>query len=404
MVQFDYAATDVDGNSIKDKIEADDEVEARRQLLLANLDVRSLQRHTSLLRREFGPKVRVKPVEILHASRQLAAFLRAGLTVVDGLGIIARTSSNPTLSHALLDTRDQVRQGVPFDDALAAHEDILPRYYLGVVRSAGLTGRLDEALEQISTYMERELEARGRIKAALAYPMVIISMSLVSVVILTVWVLPKFVDLFDQLHADLPFSTRTLMGVAQMSQTYWYVYPILLAGLVAVSIWTRRTERGRNLLDHIVFRLPVVGEIVLFAGVERVCRILSALWAAGVPVTDAMAAAVQSADNAVFAERLIPVQEAVLAGEGLAEPLANCGLFPDAAVQMIIVGEATGTLAEQLENAADFYGRELETKLRRVTSYFEPAIIVVVGVVVGFVAVALVQAMYGSLGGGQPTP
>ncbi len=404
MVQYDYAATDVAGNTIKDKIEADDEVEARRQLLLANLDVRSLERHTSLLRREFGPKVRVKPVEILHASRQLAAFLRAGLTVVDGLGIIARTSSNPTLSHALLDTRDQVRQGVPFDDALAAHENILPRYYLGVIRSAGLTGRLDEALEQISTYMERELEARGRIKAALAYPMVIISMSLVSVVILTVWVLPKFVDLFDQLHADLPFSTRTLMGLAKLSQTYWYVYPIVLAALIAVSIWSRRTERGRNMLDHLVFRLPVVGEIVLFAGVERVCRILSALWAAGVPVTEAMAAAVQSADNAVFAERLIPVQEAVLAGEGLAEPLASCGLFPDAAVQMIVVGEATGTLAQQLENAADFYGRELEVKLRRVTSYFEPAIIVVVGVVVGFVAVALVQAMYGSLGGGQPTP
>jgi type IV pilus assembly protein PilC len=401
MVQFDYAAIDVTGNTVKDHIDADDEIDARRLLLQANLDVRTVAPHTSILRRDIGGEKKVKPVEILHFSRQMAAFLRSGLTVVDGLGIIARSTSNPTLSKALTDVRDQVRQGVPFDDALAVHAAILPRYYLGVIRSAGLTGRLDEALDQLSKYMERDLEARSRIRSALAYPMVIIGMSIVSVMILTVWVLPRFVDLFKELGADLPFSTRMLMSIAELSQKFWYGYLLIIIALVLASAWTKRSERGRRLRDHVMFRLPVVGEIVLFGGVERVCRILSALWAAGVPVTDAMSAAVQSADNTVFAERLQPVQEAVLAGEGLAEPLAACGLFPDAAVQMIIVGEATGTLSEQLENAADFYGRELEVKLRRLTTYFEPAIIIAVGVVVGFVAVALVQAMYGSLSSGD---
>jgi type IV pilus assembly protein PilC len=189
------------------------------------------------------------------------------------------------------------------------------------------------------------------------------------------------------------------MSLARFSQQYWWVYLLGAAGLVGVVAWTRKSATGRRLADHLFIKLPVIGEIILFSGVERVCRILSALWQAGVPVTDAMAAAVESADNAVFVEKLVPVQEAVLAGEGISGPLAESGLFPDAAVQMLKVGEASGTMAEQLENTANFYGREVEVKLRKLTSYFEPAVIVAVGFVVGFVAIALVQAMYGSLSG-----
>ncbi|MBI4934847.1 MAG: type II secretion system F family protein [Actinobacteria bacterium] len=404
MTRFVYAAIDVQGNDVNDRIEAETEYAARRELLLANLDVRSIEPYKSWLHRDIGKGKRVKPVEILHFSRQMAAFLRAGLTVVDGLDVISRSTANPTLAKALIDIRDQVRQGGQFEEALASHQDLLPRYYLGVVKSASMTGRLDEALEQLSSYMERELEARSRIKAALAYPMVIVGMSIVSVVVLTVYVLPKFVDLFDQLGSDLPWSTRSLMSLARFSQQYWWVYLLAFAGFAGVVTWTRRSRVGRRLADHLFIRLPVIGEIILFSGVERVCRILSALWQAGVPVTDGMAAAIESADNAVFVEKLIPVQEAVLAGEGISGPLADSGLFPDAAVQMLKVGEASGTMAEQLENTANFYGREVEVKLRKLTSYFEPAVIIAVGFVVGFVAIALVQAMYGSLSGGATAP
>lgn len=252
--------------------------------------------------------------------------------------------------------------------------------------------------------MEREIEARSRIKSALAYPAVIIGMSIVSVIILTVWVLPRFVDLFNDLGTELPFATKAIINIAEFSQQYWWVYVILFGLFLAVVWWLRSTDRGRAIRDRTMLRTPLIGEIVQFAVVERVCRILGTLWRAGVPIADAMTAAIQSADNTVFAEGLIPVQEAVLAGEGLAEPLAHSGLFPDAAVQMIAVGEASGTMAEQLENAADFHGRELEYKLKRLTNYFEPMVIVFVGLVVGFVALALVQAMYGSLNGGVGQP
>jgi type IV pilus assembly protein PilC len=401
MSRFQYVAVDVHGATDKRYIEAIDEVDARKKLLLANLDVQSIELKEPLLRRELKlKKQRIKPMEILHFTNQMAAFLGAGLSIIDGLDLIAKNTPNPSLAEMLQQMRDDVREGMPFEDALAEHQKVLPRYYVGVVRSASLTGRLDDALAQLGGYMERELEAKARVKSAMAYPMVIIGMSMVSVVILTVFVLPKFVDLFKSLGTELPFTTQLMINFANFSANFWWIYLLMIAGLFGFVQWMKRSPKGRYLRDSMLLKLPLVGDIAVYAAVERICRILSTLWQAGVPVADAMTAAVQSADNLVFEEKLVPVQEAVLAGEGLAEPLASVDLFPDAALQMIAVGEASGTLAEQLENAANFYGRELEYKLKRLTTYFEPAVIILVGLVVGFVAISLVQAMYGSLGGG----
>jgi type IV pilus assembly protein PilC len=400
MTLFAYTATDVDGKQVKARIDAASEADARKELLVQNLDVRELKEHTSFLHREIGGQS-VSKMEILHFSRQLGAFVKAGLTVVDGLEIIARSTANKAFAARLRRMRDDVREGMQFDEALAEHQSILPRYYLGVVRSAELTGNLDVALDQLSGYMERELEARSKIKSAMTYPLVIIGMAAVSVLILTVWVLPKFVELFKELKTGLPLSTRLIINFSNFSRDYWYIY-VVLAGLVACLVWwVRNTAAGRTAKDTALLHIPIVRDIVTYAAVERVCRILATMWQAGVPIADSMAAAVQGADNAVFEARLAKVQEAVLAGEGLAEPLALARMFPDAAMQMIDVGEATGTLAEQLTNAADFYSRELDYKLKRLTSLFEPAIIVIVGLVVGFVALSLVQAMYGSLGSNQ---
>jgi type IV pilus assembly protein PilC len=366
MTLFAYTATDVDGKQVKARIDAASD--ARKELLVQNLDVRELKEHTSFLHREIGGQS-VSKMEILHFSRQLGAFVKAGLTVVDGLEIIARSTANKAFAARLRRMRDDVREGMQFDEALAEHQSILPRYYLGVVRSAELTGNLD--------------------------------MAAVSVLILTVWVLPKFVELFKELKTGLPLSTRLIINFSNFSRDYWYIY-VVLAGLVACLVWwVRNTAAGRTAKDTALLHIPIVRDIVTYAAVERVCRILATMWQAGVPIADSMAAAVQGADNAVFEARLAKVQEAVLAGEGLAEPLALARMFPDAAMQMIDVGEATGTLAEQLTNAADFYSRELDYKLKRLTSLFEPAIIVIVGLVVGFVALSLVQAMYGSLGSNQ---
>jgi type IV pilus assembly protein PilC len=314
---------------------------------------------------------------------------------MDGIEVIAEGTNNKRFRQIMLSVNEEIRQGVPFADAIAEHNAILPPYYLGIIRSAELTGRLDVALEQLSGYIERELEAKSKIKAALMYPLVVLGMSIVTIAILTIWVLPKFVDFFDGLGAQLPLSTRMLLGIAKFSKDFWYVFPLVALGLTGVGMWLQKTKNGNRLRDRVLLRMPVVGDVVLYSVVERICRVLGAMSQAGVPIPEGIRAAVTASKNTVFEERLQPAQEAILEGAGLAEPIAQTQLFPRAAVQMMRVGESTGTLDQQLENAADYYSTELDYKLKRLTTLFEPIVIVLMGCIVGFVAIALVQAMYG---------
>jgi type IV pilus assembly protein PilC len=331
----------------------------------------------------------------MHFSRQLGAFVQAGIPIADGLDVIARGTRNKRWREILLTMREEIATGVQFSEALGPHAEILPPYYLGIIRSAELTGRLDTALEQLGVYMERDFETRNKIKAALTYPAIVFVIAVLVVLILTVYVLPKFATFFKDMGADLPLSTRMLIGTADFMKHWWFA-PVAVVGAFALLVsWLVKAKRGRRVLDRLLLRIPIVNGIVTYSVIERVCRILGAMSRAAVPLPDAMAAAIAGSNNSVFERQLQEAQGRMLEGEGLAGPIEESELFPPAAVQMVRVGEDTGTIDQQLENAAQFFARELDYKLKRFTTLFEPAIIVFMGLIVGFVAIALVQAMYG---------
>jgi type IV pilus assembly protein PilC len=394
MPQYKYVAVDANGTQVRGKLEARNETALRRELLRQNLEMQGVQEKKSLAQFEVRPQ-KVPLTEIMHFSRQLAAFVRGGIPVVDGLEVIADGTNNKRFSTILHSVADAIRQGVTLGDALAEHAAILPPYYLGIVRSAELTGRLDVALEQLSQYIEREIEAKGKIKSAVLYPAIVLVMAIATIAILTIWVLPKFVDFFESLDAELPFSTRMLLNIARFTSANWFLFPLLAIAFVALGAWLNKSGPGVRFRDRVVLRIPLIRDVVTYSVVERICRVLSAMTQGGVPVPDAMRAATVAARNTVFEAKLAPAQERILEGDGLAEPIAQTEVFPPAAVQMLRVGETTGTLDQQLENAADYYARELDYKLKKVTTLFEPVVIVMMGLVVGFVAIALVQAMYG---------
>jgi type IV pilus assembly protein PilC len=266
---------------------------------------------------------------------------------------------------------------------------------LGILESAELTGNLDTVLGQLADYIERDLKARGKIKSALVYPAIVAGMSVVTVIVLATFVLPRFVVFFKSLHATLPLTTRMLMSVANVFGHFWYLIALGALGLVVAFLAMRRAPGGRAVLERIILRLPVVGDLSRTAILERICRILASMLRAGVDLPRAMAVTAESANNTRYKLALEAVRADVMEGQGLSGPLAATKLFPGAARQMIRIGEETGTLDQQLEVAAEYYDRELESKLERATALFEPAIIIVMGVVVGFVAVALISAMYG---------
>ncbi|HEY1738745.1 MAG TPA: type II secretion system F family protein [Acidimicrobiia bacterium] len=400
MTTFNYVATDVDGKSVKGEREASTEESLRLELLALNLAVERIKEKKPLLQVELSPQ-RVKQAEIMHFSRQIAAFVRSGISITDALDVVRDGTENKRWKQIVGEMHDNIEAGVPFAETVAEHASLFPAYYLGIVRSAELTGRLDEALDQLSEYMERDLEARHKITSALIYPAVVAVFSIGTVALMATFVLPKFVKFFKQLHAKLPLPTRMLLGVAAFFKNFWYVTPLVFVLLVAAVIWMRRSEQGRTFRDRLMLRLPAVKGVVQYSVVERFARILGAMVGSGVSLPEAMMGAIAAANNRVFAHKLRDAHERMLEGEGLAGPIEQAGFFPSAAVQMIRVGENTGTLEHQLENISDYYGRELEFRLKRLTSLFEPAVIVFMGFIVGFVAVALITAMYGVFQGGK---
>jgi type IV pilus assembly protein PilC len=383
-----------DGKQIKEAAEAPSEDVLRNQLLLRNLEVKELKQRKGFKELELTPQ-RVPKQEIMHFSRQMAAFVRTGIPVTEALEVIEEGTGNKRFKGMLAQMREQIHNGVPFSEAVAEHEAVFPPYYIGILRSSELTGQLDTALEQLSVYIERDVEAKSSIKSALVYPLVVLGMSIMTVVILSVFVLPKFTKFFKNLGAKLPLPTRMLLAFSEATQKFWFVWVALALGFVGLLVWMHRSDRGRLLRDKIFLRVPLVRDVVLFAVVERVCRIVAAMVKAGVPLPDTLAAAIQGTNNKVFESALQVARDRMLEGEGLARPITDTQLFPKAATQMMRVGEDTGTLDTQLENAAEYYGRELNYKMKKLTSLFEPAVIIFMGVIVGFVAVALISAMYG---------
>jgi type IV pilus assembly protein PilC len=396
VARYRYVALSGDGQEIHGEVDSISEAAARDALLQRNLVVQRLDKARRHLSEINVTKQRIKPTEIMHFSRQLGAFVRAGIPLTEGLDVIADGVGNKRWREMLLTMREEIATGVQFSDALAPHESVLPPYYLGIIRSAELTGRLDTALEQLSVYMERDFETRQRIKSALTYPSVVLFMSAGVVVVLAVWVLPKFANLFGGLGArKLPWSTQALISVANFMKGWWFVPLAIVLAIGTAVLWLTKNAHGKRVRDRLLLHIPIINDIVLHSVVERVCRILAAMSQAAVPLPDAMAAAIEGANHAVFEDGLRAAQERMLEGEGLAAPIGDSGLFPRAAVQMMRVGEDTGTLYQQLDSASAYYARELDYKLKRLTTLFEPAVIILMGLIVGFVALALVQAMYG---------
>lgn len=394
MPKFAYVGVDIGGQRVKGTEKAASRGEAEVSLYERELRDLKVTEKKSILQYEIsGP--RIKREQVMHLSRQIAAFLRAGLPILDAVHAIGAESDNSSVRRMMYEIEDGLRTGERFSDTLERYPKVFPEFYRGIVRSAELTGELDTVLARLSRYIERDLEARRKIKSAMLYPAVVAGMSVVTVLVLAVYVLPKFEAFFSDLDADLPLPTRMLLNTTDFLGTWWWA---LLAGLVALTLIFligTRFEKGKYARDAVLLKVPVLGETIQYALVERFCRVLASMVGAGVNLTEGLKVSTDSLRNRVFMRRLREVNEAMLEGQGIATPLARTRLFPGTATAMLRVGEETGSMDSQLEVTAQYYEDELDYKIAKLTALIEPIVIIVMGGIVGFVAVALVSAMYG---------
>jgi type IV pilus assembly protein PilC len=335
----------------------------------------------------------------MNFTSQLAVFVKAGIPITDALTTIGDESTDVAIRRALTGMVDDLRNGGLLSASAAQYPQVFPNYYIGILQAAELTGRLDDSLDSLAGYLNREIETRSKVVGALSYPLVVMVMALGTVMVLAGYVLPQFKPLFEELGADLPLPTRMMLFVARFFTDLWFITVIGFLLFFATVGFLTMHPTGKELWQRISLKIPIIGGIVEYAILERFCSVLHTMLKAGVAVPSAMQTTIEAVSNVVYREQLDIARQQMLEGAGFTQPLIETELFPGAARQMFKVGEETGTLDQQLEVAAEYFNRELEYRIKNFTTLFEPIMILFVGIVVGFVAIALVSAMYGVLGG-----
>lgn len=394
MPKYQFSAAATDGTVVTGTEQAPGITLVRDILLDRNLQPISIAEKKTILDFELTKKS-VKKRDLMHLCRQLAVFVRSGVSVLEALTVISDETSDKLLKSCLDGMRIDLEGGARFSEAASQYPALFPNYSVEVLRSAELTGNLDVVLDQLGDYLDREIETEHKVKSALAYPSIVAVLAVVVSVILVVYVLPKFRSFFKSLDAKLPLPTRMLLAIAKWISNWGLITGGVIVVLVIAAVVATRTQRGREVKDQLVLKLPIIGTLIHTAIIERFCRLLASMTVAGVALPEAIAVTTAATNNTVFRKGLTEARAAMMRGEGLAGPLAATNLFPGAAKQMFAVGEGTGNLDDQLQAAANYLDRELDYKIKRFTTIIEPAVIIAVGVIVGFVAIALISAMYG---------
>jgi type IV pilus assembly protein PilC len=329
-----------------------------------------------------GTQARVKPGDFLLFNQQLSAILRAGIPILQAVAMLRRRAASSRLRAVLADVEDKIRSGMALSSAFAAQGPIFPRIYTASILAGERSGALDEVLSRYVTYMRRGVEIRRKIRGALAYPLFLLAASFGMVMFLTVYVVPKMSTLFEGFNRALPTPTLIVIGVSHFASNnfYWFA-PTLLIGVIALYLWTR-TASGGLALDRFLLKLPIVSVLLKQLAIAQVTRSLATLLAGGITVVESWEIAAESVTNKDLRRRSSATLPMIREGRSFTDSLESAGWIPPLALDMIGVGERSGSLREMLEEVAEFYDRESEVRVEQLTTVLEPAILLVMGGVV----------------------
>jgi type IV pilus assembly protein PilC len=344
---------------------------------------------------------KVKLRDLVVFSRQFATMIDAGLSVVKCLDILQKQCRNPRLKDVIGQVKHDVAGGTSLTEAVQRHPKVFTPLYVNMIRSAEAGGILDTVLDRLSSFLEKEQETRTKIKSAMAYPAVVFAFSMLMLLGLMFFVLPKFKGIFEAMGLELPLSTKIMLNSSTYFQQYWYIALVLMVGSVVFIRVASRTEKGKYAIDAAKLKLPVFGDLMLKTAVSRFARTFGTLITSGVPVLRALEIVSDTAGNLVVSETVARARQSIKEGDKISTPLFTSKVFPVMVTQMIAVGEETGRLDQMLVKVANFYDEEVDATLKALTSLIEPLMIVGLGGIVGFIAISVISPIYslvGSLG------
>lgn len=411
MPEFKYTAIDRTGQQASGKIDADSADDARKKLIAKGLMVTALAGEAGGAAKpvaaakaskgfRFGAKVTAE--EVTTMARQMATLLMAGLPLLRALELIHRQERNPAFKDVLGQIADSVSQGNNFSEALAAHPKIFDRLFVNMIKAGEAGGVLDKVLERLAGFREKAQRIQKKVKSAMVYPAVVVSVAVVIVIVLLVKVVPAFQNLLAAQKTTMPPLTAFVIGISQFLQEWMLpselsltgllrpviAYGIIFGGYTAAKIWLG-SKQGKQVFDRVLFRLPKIGGFVQIVTVSRFARTFGTLMSSGVPILQAINITRDTLSNVVIADSLERVHDRVRDGEPLSVPLEQSGVFPQMVSSMIQVGEETGQLPEMLNRVADIYDEEVDNAVSALTSIIEPVLIVFLAVVVGTIVLAM---------------
>lgn len=401
MATFGYEAIDSSGKAQKGSVEADNIDKARQDLTGQGLVVVSVTEQNALTKDiniDIGGKPTARDLSVF--CRQFVSMVRAGVTILDALKMLADATENKKLKQAIVEVRANAEKGETLADSLAQHPKIFPGLMINMVAAGEASGSLDKSMERMATQFERSNKTRALVKKAMMYPMVLCIVMIVVVVVMLVVVIPNYATMFADLGTELPGITKAVMAASDFIKDYWFILVPLVVGIVVGVKAFSATDTGKHFFGEIVIKLPLTKDLVIKSASAQMARTLSTLLGSGVPLIEAVDIVSGTMTNIYFKEALEDAKDEITIGQPLSRPLERCGLFPPMVYHMTRIGEETGNTEDMLNKLADYYEEEVEMAVQTLMAAMEPMIIVVMAAIVSVLigaCMAPMLAMYQSL-------
>ena len=383
-IVFEYEGRDKNGKVVRGEMRAGGEAmvsaSLRRQGILT----------TKVKKRRMSGGKSIKQKDIAIFTRQLSTMMRAGVPLIQSFDIVARGSPNPKLTRLLTDIRSDVETGTSLSSAFRKHPLYFDALYCNLVEAGEAGGILETLLDRLAIYQEKTMAIKNKIRSAMIYPVAVMVVAFVVLAIIMIFVIPSFKDVFTSFGADLPAPTLMVIAMSEFFVKYWYlIFGILGGGAYFFFESWKRSEKMQHAMDRLLLRVPVFGDLVRKSAVARWTRTLSTMFAAGVPLVEALDSVGGASGNAVYADATAQIQKDVSTGAALTTSMQTTGVFPNMVLQMCAIGEESGSLDAMLGKAAEFYEDEVDEAVKGLSTLMEPFIIVILGTLIGGIVVSM---------------
>ena len=396
MTVFKYSGRTKTGTLKKGTINAQNKALAITKLREQGVNPRQIDESKSLLHKDLNLGVgSVKTQDFVVYCRQFATLIRAGITIVEATNILARQSTSKVLKKALEAVEDDIRTGIPFSTAVAKHPKVFPDLFVSMMMSGEATGNIDETLERLASTFEKQFGIKKKVQSAMTYPLVLLGIMIVVVFFLLIFIVPTFVQTFEDMGAELPMITVMTVKLSDFLLQFWWLVILVVLGVVFGFMYLFKNNKQFNYMVHyLLLKIPGFGPLFQKNAIARLMRNLSSLFTSAVPILQALTISERVSGNPVISEVIVSAKASLEKGQSLSEPFEKSWLFPPLVSSMTKIGESTGSLDYMLEKVADFYEEEVDRAVDTIKSLIEPAMILMLACVVGLIVAAVLMPMF----------